>query len=95
MNTAVHPKIDLTLCESSQIYAHGHCPETNRLHLQFKSKGGAGAVYEYQNFTSTDYAAFLAAESKGSHFGKFIKKETEKHPFTRVVEPPKPDDEAA
>ncbi len=72
--TAHTPPIVLQPCESSQIHAHGYCPITNRLHLQFKGKGGAaGSTYEYLNVTDAQYKAFCAAPSKGKYFGQFIK----------------------
>ena len=78
-----HPKITLFPCESSQIHAYGHDPATNTLALQFKNKQGPGAVYHYPNFTAEYYAAFVAAPSKGKHFGAHIKGKPE-HPHTRL-----------
>jgi len=78
------PAIALTPIDSSQIHAIGHHPESNTLRIQFKNKdGGAGSIYDYANFTAEHHQAFMAAESKGSHFGKHIKK-NEKHPFERI-----------
>lgn len=83
-----HPDIALNSCESSQIEAHGHDPATNTLALQFKNKNGVGATYHYANFTQADYDAFRNAESLGRHFGQHIKTQFDKHPHTRVAEPP-------
>jgi hypothetical protein len=41
------PVITLKPCVSSQIHAHGFCPDTNTLEIQFKSKGGPGSRYQY------------------------------------------------
>lgn len=78
------PDITLTPVESSQIYAIGHDAATNTLAIQFKSKGGAGNVYHYANFTAEDFTAFKESKSIGAHFGQHIKNATEKHPFTKV-----------
>lgn len=80
-----HPTIAMDAVESSQIAAIGHDAATNTLAIQFPGKGDKpGSVYHYANFTADDFKAFQEAESKGSHFGKHIKKNTEKYPFTRV-----------
>lgn len=76
--------IEMIPCESSQIAAIGHDPETNTLAIQFPAKTGIGSVYHYQNFTAEDFAAFSAAESKGAHFGKHIKPLAEKFPFVKI-----------
>lgn len=89
MNTATKaPSIILTTCNSSQIYAHGHCPTTNTLRLQFKGKSGQEHVYDYGPFTEDDYMKFTSAESLGSHFGAHIKNAKHdngavKFPFTK------------
>ncbi|GAB6634026.1 hypothetical protein bcgnr5406_61450 [Bacillus cereus] len=69
---------------SSQIAKIGHDPATNTLAIQFASRAGTGSVYHYSNFTADDFAAFVTAESKGSHFGKHIKPPAEKFPFVNV-----------
>jgi hypothetical protein len=74
--------------ESSQIHSIGHDAETNTLAIRFKSRSGPGSLYHYSNFTADDYAAFKAAESKGAHFGKYIKHFTEKYPFVKVESAP-------
>ena len=78
------PVIALCPCESSQIAAHGYHPETQTLALQFRSKAGPGSTYTYANFTQDDYDAFVKSDSLGKHFGQFIKRETEKHPWTKL-----------
>lgn len=79
------PQIAMIEVESSQLQAIGHHPETEMLAIQFKGKAGTpGSVYHYRNFTKDDYLAFMTAESKGSHFKKFIKQEVVKHPYERI-----------
>jgi hypothetical protein len=78
--------ITLEAVESSQIHSIGHDANTNTLSIRFKSKAGAGSLYHYSNFSIADWEAFRAAESKGSHFGKFIKPEKDKYPFVRIDE---------
>lgn len=81
-------KIPRTAVESSQIASLGHSPTTNELDIEFKPWGKSdlpNTVYRYQNFTTEQFAAFMAAESKGKHFGANIKKETAKHPFRRLT----------
>jgi len=80
-------KIQLTPVESSQITAIGHDAETNTLAIQFKpgyrTPDKPGAIYHYANFTAEDFARFMAAESKGKHFGGFIKCFPVKYPYVR------------
>ena len=87
METQIKPRpiIDLHSVESSQIAAIGHDAETNTLAVQFPvNKSGLQSLYHYANFTKDDYVAFMTAESKGSHFKKFIKDAKEKHPYERI-----------
>lgn len=74
--------------DSSQIVAIGHDPETNTLAIRFFSGWGekkrVGSLYHYQNFTADDFAAFMAAESKGKHFGAHIKPSAEKYPYKKI-----------
>lgn len=81
--------IPLKAVESSRIAEIGHNPETQTLAIRFKRGDGSnGALYHYGNFTAEDFATFDSAESLGTHFSHHIKKETEKHPYLRVAEPP-------
>ncbi|MGE7137906.1 KTSC domain-containing protein [Luteibacter sp. NPDC031894] len=71
--------------ESSQIHSIGHDAASNTLAIRFKnSKGEPGSLYQYDNFTTDDFAAFQGAESIGSHFAKHVKSAPEKHPYRRV-----------
>lgn len=80
--------ISMTPVESNQIAAIGHHPETNTLAIQFSGgrDGKPGSVYHYENFTAEDFAAFKKSDSISSHFGKHIKPNATKHPYTRVPE---------
>lgn len=65
------PAIELKPVDSSQVAAIGHCPLTNTLAVTFTR--GTGAVYHYPNVTAEQHAAFIDAESIGTHFGQHIK----------------------
>ena len=81
--------IAMKAVESSRIAELGHNAATNTLAIRFKRGDGShGALYHYGNFTAEDFATFDSAESLGTHFSQHIKKETEKHPYLRVAEPP-------
>ncbi|MCI2809348.1 KTSC domain-containing protein [Eoetvoesiella caeni] len=86
-NIAPRPIIAMDSVESSQIAAIGHHPETNTLAIRFpENRKGVCSVYHYANFTDEQFAAFQAAESKGSHFGKFIKRSPDLFPYENVTE---------
>lgn len=76
--------------DSSQIHSIGYAPETQTLAIRFTRGYGAnrgpGSLYHYQNVTQEDYDAFLAAESKGKHFGQHIKPFKDKFPYEKIVE---------
>lgn len=55
--------------ESSSIASIGYEPETATLIVEFRT----GALYEYPGVSPEIHHAFLAAESKGAHFNRFIK----------------------
>lgn len=75
---------------SSQIHSIGYDPETQTLAVRFTrgygEKRGPGSLYHYANVTREDYDAFLAAESKGKHFGAHIKPFADKYPYQKIVE---------
>jgi len=80
------PVITMDAVESSQIAKIGYDAATETLAIQFKNwKGDMGQTYYYANFTPADWEAFKGAESKGAHFGKFIKPLTEKYPYTKIA----------
>lgn len=76
--------------DSSQIHSIGYDPETQTLAIRFtrgfRENRGPGSLYHYSNVTQEDYDAFLAAESKGKHFGQNIKPFQDKYPYTKIVE---------
>lgn len=55
--------------KSSQLKSVGHDPETNKLHIEFKS----GAVYEYDGVSAQDHAELMSAPSIGQHFSSKVK----------------------
>ena len=91
--------ISLTPVQSSQLSAFGHDPATNTLAVMFPpGKDGAQSVHHYANFDAEKFAAFQAAESKGSYFIHNVKKQADAHPYTRmedVVPEPKEEQQAA
>lgn len=56
---------------SNQVGAVGYCPATKTLAVSFAR--GAGAIYHYTDVDQKVYDDFMAAESKGTFFGKHIK----------------------
>lgn len=49
-------------------------PEEERLEIDFKKPDGSYAsTYEYSNFSSMDWDAFVESDSKGQHFAYRIK----------------------
>lgn len=54
---------------SSNIHSIGHDPETQELHVKFKS----GATHAYSGVSEAEHAALMGAESVGSHFHKNIR----------------------
>lgn len=72
--------------ESSQIAAIGHNPDTNTLAIKFPpNRAGVSSVYHYENFTADQFREFSNAASKGSYFGKFIKRCTDQFPYENVT----------
>lgn len=72
--------------ESSQIHSIGYDATSNTMAVRFKNKGAPGSLYHYRVENPNDYADFLKAESKGSHFFKVFKADTKKYPYQRIVE---------
>lgn len=86
---ALVPVIPLQPVESKQIASVGHDAESSTLAIRFKNwKGEETSLYHYANVDAETFAAFLAAESKGLHFGQHIKPATERFPFTRIESAP-------
>lgn len=63
--------IAMTAVDSSQVKSIGYCPETKTLACVFAR--GPGHVYQYPNVSPEQHAAFIGAESIGTHFGLHIK----------------------
>jgi hypothetical protein len=54
---------------SMTIESVGHNPDTNTLRVRFRN----GVEYDYANVNAEQHAAFIGAESVGSHFHSNIK----------------------
>lgn len=80
------PVITMDAVRSSQLHSYGYDAATKTLAIQFhnRAKDGPGSLYHYANFTSADWEAFKAAESKGSHFKREIKPHDVKYPYVRI-----------
>ncbi len=63
--------IPMTPVSSNQVGAVGYDPATKTLAVTFTR--GAGAIYHYPGVPQETFDAFMAAESKGTFFGKNIK----------------------
>lgn len=81
--TTGNPKPEMVPVTSSQISKIGYDEETQTLAVEFKAKGGSGSLYHYSDVSPETHAAFMKAESKGTHLGKHIKG---KHPFKKIVQ---------
>lgn len=63
--------IPMTNVESNQVAAIGYSLDRKTLQVTFTR--GPGHIYQYPNVEPEVHAAFMAAESKGKHFGEHIK----------------------
>ncbi|GKS73716.1 KTSC domain-containing protein [Acidovorax sp. SUPP950] len=79
--------IPMAPVQSNQVGAVGYDPATSTLAVSFAR--GAGAIYHYPDVSPELYAEFMAADSKGTFFGKRIKA----LPFDKFPAP-KPEPEA-
>lgn len=94
------PKYDtipghVTMAEvnSSQLHSIGHDAAANQLYITFRGKKGPTSTYRYDNVSGDDHTALLGKDvdghSIGAHFGKGIKANAEKYPFTKLNLEPK------
>lgn len=63
------PDIALAPITSNKLHAVGYCPQRQILAATFAP---GGLVYHYEGFSQQQYDDFMAAESKGRHFGQHI-----------------------
>ena len=73
---------------SSNIYAVGHDPERDVMHVQFrgsKDKRMPGKTFSYRNVTAEQHRQMMAAPSVGSHFSEHIKAKPDVHPYAAVA----------
>lgn len=68
--------MELTVVESSMIYAVGYDPETETLHVVFNS----GGTYIYENVPQDIYDGLMAAESKGRYMHAYV---IDMYPYSR------------
>ena len=64
----IHNAIDWVV-DSSVLQAAAYLARRRWLYLRFQS----GEIYRYFDFPAQQYRDFLAAESKGTYFGKYIR----------------------
>lgn len=74
----------MTPVESSQLAAIGYDPASLTLGVTFKG----GGHYRYAGMSPEHYAEFMAADSKGSHFGKFVRDRYQYRKLAQVDERP-------
>jgi KTSC domain-containing protein len=65
----MHNQIDWVPVDSTVLQAVAYLAQRRLLYLKFKS----GEIYRYFDFPPQQYRDFLAAESKGTYFGKHIR----------------------
>lgn len=71
--------MDLKELKSSNLAQAGYDPQTQTLHVKFKS----GGHYSYPNVSSLMYDAFLAAPSHGKWLNQHLIAYPERHPHTK------------
>jgi len=65
----MHNQIDWVPVDSTVLQAVAYLAQRRLLYLKFQS----GEIYRYFDFPPQQYRDFLAAESKGTYFGKHIR----------------------
>lgn len=66
---------------SSDIAGWGYDPVNFKMKIQFTN----GRVYLYENVSPIEFEALTLAQSKGSAFWAFIRRNPVAHPFIRLV----------
>ena len=66
---AIDNPVEWVPVDSSVLKAAAYLARRRWLHLEFQS----GEIYRYFDFPAQQYRDFLAAESKGTYFGKYIR----------------------
>jgi len=66
------PRVEVV---SRQIKSIGHDPATNKMHVEFVQHNPTKptSVYEYDNVSTEEHQALMAAESIGGYFNKHFK----------------------
>lgn len=81
------PTIVLQPITSSKIHSIGHDPVNNRMAVRFKNwKGEPTSLYQYENVSADQFAAFQGAKSPGQHFGQVFQKDAKAFPYIKVDE---------
>jgi hypothetical protein len=92
-DTTQRAPIPRTPIKSSQIKSVGYDPQRQRLALEFthSEKYTEGSVYEYDNVDQATADNFFREKdedgkdwSVGSYFGKTLKKDAERWPYTKI-----------
>ena len=65
----MHNPIDWVPIDSNVLQLAAYLAQRRWLYLKFQS----GEIYRYFDFPPQQYRDFLAAESKGTYFGKYIR----------------------
>lgn len=73
------------LVKSNTIHAIGYDPTRRVMRIEFRSfkPDQPQRIYEFSRVAPEQFTAFLAADSKGRHFGQNFKDKS-KHPAKRV-----------
>lgn len=71
--TPAKPPVTMNPVNSGHIAAIGYCPDTKRLHVQFKGKDAPGDTYEYGGVSEQKHVALMAADSHGKFFQEHVR----------------------
>lgn len=72
---------------SQTIHSIGYDPATKRMQVSFHAydKRKSARLYEFEQVTPEQHAAFMAAQSKGKHFGEHFRGKVMEHPCRRII----------